>query len=556
MPLHRLSEYRDRDARRSEAVAGAATAIGLIFSVVAGAVRPCHAFCHGPRTTTAKCLTGHGHPLRRYRQPPQSFSPRLRAERRRDRQPARHFAHGALSLREGRACEDRDAGKTRGAPVGVGADVTGRRRGIRRLRGQLFRTHAPDRGELRAHHRARGPDLLPLGLRRLRSGPRRHLAGKHPGRPPWTQARARSGRRDRRAVAPEQGQLPTPPARHRQTHLADRDGALLAKRSGRSPRSAGEGAARTARVGAGRGRAFRHAHAGRADRGTDRHRAGHAAARELSAFSPARPAGVGAQSVPARRAAQYPGWRGDDHLGAGGIGPARKDGQGPLAARAQGSGGGPPDAGAPRATLEVGWWVNSSHLVQNLEKILILIQIAGTGWVARRFPDGLFLWPIGRSHPRPMSWARARSRLPSRISRPRHPYAPSFPPTGSIPNTSTWWSMLRRRRSRLSPASSSICCVRRRTPASFGCAGRRAFIASTRRTVASNFSTNASAAAPMDWRRWKSAMTSTWSGRSGSASPSIPPASTSSCSAAASGLPPWRRSPSSPASAASASPRS
>src|SRR6516165_10631549 len=360
MPLHRLSEYRDRDARRSEAVAGAATAIGLIFSVVAGAVRPCHAFCHGPRTTTAKCLTGHGHPLRRYRQPPQSFSPRLRAERRRDRQPARHFAHGALSLREGRACENRDAGKTRGAAVGVGADLAGRRRRIRRLRGQLFRAHAADRGELRAYHRARGPDLLPLGLRRLRSGPRRHLAGKHPRRPPSTQARARSGRRDRRGVAPAQGHLPPPPARHRQPHLGDRDGALLAKRSGRSPRSAGEGAARTARVGAGGGRAFRHAHAGRADRGTDRHRAGHAAARELSAFSPAGPAGVGAQSVPARRAAQYPGWRGDDHLGPGGIGPARKDGQGPLAARAQGNGGGPPDGVAPRAALAVGWWVNSA----------------------------------------------------------------------------------------------------------------------------------------------------------------------------------------------------
>src|SRR5262249_60903027 len=30
VPLHRLSEYRDRDARRGEAVAGAAAAIGLI----------------------------------------------------------------------------------------------------------------------------------------------------------------------------------------------------------------------------------------------------------------------------------------------------------------------------------------------------------------------------------------------------------------------------------------------------------------------------------------------------------------------------------------------
>src|SRR5262249_56623623 len=54
-----------------------------------------------PRTTMARWLAGHGHPIRRYRQPPQSLSPRLRAERRRDRRPARHFAHGALSLREG-----------------------------------------------------------------------------------------------------------------------------------------------------------------------------------------------------------------------------------------------------------------------------------------------------------------------------------------------------------------------------------------------------------------------------------------------------------------------
>src|SRR5262249_57510698 len=105
-------------------------------------------------------------------------------------------------------------------------------------------------------------------------------------------------------------------------------------------------------------RALRRAQAGGADRGTDGYRAGHAAARELSAFSPAGPAGAGAQSVPARRAAQYPGRRGDDHFGPGGIGPARKDGQGPLAARAQGSGGGAPNAGASRTALAVTWWVN------------------------------------------------------------------------------------------------------------------------------------------------------------------------------------------------------
>src|SRR5262249_60368666 len=95
------------------------------------------------------------------------------------------------------------------------------------------------------------------------------------------------------------------------------------------------------------------------------------AARELSAFSPAGPAGTGAQSVPARRAAQYPGRRGDDHLGAGSIGPAREDGQGPLAACAQGSGGGAVDAVADRAGLEVGMivWIGSvcSEFGKNLD---------------------------------------------------------------------------------------------------------------------------------------------------------------------------------------------
>src|SRR5262249_3082320 len=46
VPLHRLSEYRHRDARRGQAAAGAAGAIGLIFSVVADLARPSHAFCH------------------------------------------------------------------------------------------------------------------------------------------------------------------------------------------------------------------------------------------------------------------------------------------------------------------------------------------------------------------------------------------------------------------------------------------------------------------------------------------------------------------------------
>ena len=132
-----------------------------------------------PELTTAGATARHGHSLRRYRQPPQSLSPRLRAERRRDRQPSRYFAHRTLPVRERRARQDRDAGKARRAALGLGADLAGRRRRIRRLGGELFRAHAADRGILRAHHRARRPDLLPAGLRRLRSGARRHLAGKH-----------------------------------------------------------------------------------------------------------------------------------------------------------------------------------------------------------------------------------------------------------------------------------------------------------------------------------------------------------------------------------------
>ena len=43
----------------------------------------------------------------------------------------------------------------------------------------------------------------------------------------------------------------------------------------------------------------------------------------------------GAVAVPAGRAAQHPRRRRDDHLGAGGAGAAREDGQGPVGARAE-----------------------------------------------------------------------------------------------------------------------------------------------------------------------------------------------------------------------------
>ena len=58
------------------------------------------------------------------------------------------------------------------------------------------------------------------------------------------------------------------------------------------------------------------------------------------------------------------------------------------------------------------------------------------------------------------------------------------------------------------------------------------------------------------WQRSRPATSSTWSGRWASASPSIRPGSTSSCSAAASASPPWGRSRSSPARTAPASPPS
>src|SRR6516162_3663197 len=106
-----------------------------------------------------------GDPLRRYRQPAQSIPPRFGAWRRRDRGPARHFAHRALPLREGRARENRDARKTRRAARGVGADAAWGRRRIHRLGPRLFRAHAPDRGDVGAHHRAGWADFLSARVR-------------------------------------------------------------------------------------------------------------------------------------------------------------------------------------------------------------------------------------------------------------------------------------------------------------------------------------------------------------------------------------------------------
>ena len=106
---------------------------------------------------------------------------------------------------------------------------------------ELFRAHAADRGDLRAHHRARRPDLLSARLRCLRPRARRHPAREH-------SRRAAEGRKraleqvdeiiDR--AAPAQGNLPPAPARHRQPDLGDRDGALPEQRPGRPARPARE----------------------------------------------------------------------------------------------------------------------------------------------------------------------------------------------------------------------------------------------------------------------------------------------------------------------------
>src|SRR2546429_169007 len=57
-----------------------------------------------------------------------------------------------------------------------------------------------------------------------------------------------------------------------------------------------------------------------------------------------------AVAVSAWRATQRAGRRGDDHVGAGGAGPARQDGKGPVAPCPQGAAGGGADARAARAS--------------------------------------------------------------------------------------------------------------------------------------------------------------------------------------------------------------
>ena len=141
----------------------------------------------------------------------------------------------------------------------LGAHPARRRRRIRRLVRRLFRAHAPDRGNLRAHHRARRPDLLSARLRRLRPHARRRAARERPRGLRRPQARARAGRRADGGAAPAQGELPQAPARHRQPDLRRRDGALPAQRHGRPLRPAGDDADGAPRARPRRGRAFHRA---------------------------------------------------------------------------------------------------------------------------------------------------------------------------------------------------------------------------------------------------------------------------------------------------------
>ena len=98
-------------------------------------------------------------------------------------------------------------------------DPARRRRRIHRFGRRLFRAHAADRGDLRAHHRAGRADLLSARLRRLRPHARTDAARKHSRRTRRPQARARAGRRNHGGAAPAQGSLPQAPARHRQPDL-------------------------------------------------------------------------------------------------------------------------------------------------------------------------------------------------------------------------------------------------------------------------------------------------------------------------------------------------
>ena len=170
--------------------------------------------------------------------------------------------------------------------AGVGADAARSRRRIHRLGGELFRAHAADRGDLRAHHRAGRADLLSAGVGRLR--PRRSATSCARAFPTHCRGRKRALEQVDEIMAvlrQRKEQLSAAPARHRQPDLGDRDGALPEQWPGRTARSAGEDPPRAPRAGARRGRAFRRADGERADRRADRHRARHAAACRASRFS-------------------------------------------------------------------------------------------------------------------------------------------------------------------------------------------------------------------------------------------------------------------------------
>ena len=188
-------------------------------------------------------LLDHGHSLRRYRQPPEGLSPGS-GQRRRDREPGisrtASTASRRASWRRSRRWRSwRSCYRCRCRRCSVSASNT-------LLPPSAISSACGRSRNLRAHHRARRPDLLPARVRRLRPRARRHPARKHSRYAPRPQARARSGRRDHRGPGAAQGAIPTPPARHRQSHLRDRDGALSRQRPGRPPRAAGQGPRRAA----------------------------------------------------------------------------------------------------------------------------------------------------------------------------------------------------------------------------------------------------------------------------------------------------------------------
>ena len=163
-----------------------------------------------------------------------------------DRAEARHFAHRALPLREGRSRQDRDAGEAGRTAPGLGADAARRRRRI--IASAVSYFERMRQIEETAEHIIvlAGPisscSLPMLSMTRsarccrVRAG----RIGKRAG------ARFRRSTTDRGA-APAQGNLSAPPAGDRQSDLGARDRALPAKRFGRPARPAGQCAASAAR---------------------------------------------------------------------------------------------------------------------------------------------------------------------------------------------------------------------------------------------------------------------------------------------------------------------